>query len=504
MQPSPIATPTSIPVTPTQPVGPLQYPFEKKNMFFGLTMIKRPQDKAFARELGISWVSLQPYIFWFVLEAEPGVYTWAPVDAEVKMLQEIGIDMTMALQPANVFGESRAQLAETIEQQAETDSYDDLAGSVIAFMRDSDESKQWTLYPHDETLPMWIRFIRAAVDRYDGDGKNDMPGLKYPVRNWHFVEEFPMVEWDSSETYVEVLKPTYEAIKGEDPHALVIIPGLAGNYARYFAFADGFIQDPDAGVWKEVKYTREALASSPLLRREKEAYEYILREGRDYFDVVDIHLYEEKDTFVEGKLDWLKHKMQEYGYQKPIWCIEGGGPLKDPPGKPTRHGDPYFGEWSAKENAEFVVKLHVMSAARGVERYHWGLSGTSDTGYWNGPWTVMALMTYDRVKKPAYYTFQLMMQKLKDFESVKDISFGNTRLFEFVVGSKKVYVAWSSDNTSQVYDLSSELGKTQIDVTSIVIELQPNGNPVEPKQQQLSSTVVLLSITPVFIETPGH
>ncbi len=494
-----LPTATATRIVPT--AGPLAYPFDKRNMFFGLSAINRPEDRVYAQELGITWVSLQPHVLWFVLESQPGVYVWAPLDLEVKWLQEINLDITMMLHPINIFGEARNQIADQIKQQAKSDSYTDLAATFQAFVRESAEAKQMRLYPHDDTLPIWLRFVKAAVDRYDGDGKNDMPGLKYPARHWHMVQEFPMPEWDSVQAYVDVLKQTYQAIRAEDGAAKVIIAGLAGNYARFFAFADGFIKDPDGGVISGRKLTQQAVAAIPLVQREKAAFEYILKEGKDYFDIADIHLYEEKETFVEGKVEWLKSKMRDFGYQKPIWCIEGGGPHKDPPGKPTKHGDPYFGEWSAKENAEFVVKLQVLSAAKGVQRNHWGLSGAADTDYWNGPWTVMALMTKDRVKKPSYYTFQLMVQKLRDFEGVKDLSFGDVRLIEFAVGSRKVYVAWSSDAKARSYDLSGKIGTGQVNVTTIVTKLQADGKAIGPIQQQATAAAMPLSITPVFLET---
>ncbi len=498
-QPSPTMTRAGVASPTATRVTPLDYPFDKKNMFFGTGSIRRPEDAALAQDLGITWVSGQPLVVWFAVEPTPGIYEWSQIDAEIKQVQALGIDITMALHPINVFGANRTQLLERVKAQGGNVS--NMSFAIQTFLRDSPESKQWKLYPHAETLPLWLDFIRAAVDRYDGDGKNDLPGLRYPVRNWHFVQEFPMPDWDNAQTYVQVLKQTYTAIKNENPEARVILVGLAGNYARYFAFADGLIQDEDAGVVKGVKRPRQAIAANPALKREKSEFEYILREGKGYFDIADIHLYEEKDTFIEGKIEWLKRKMQEFGYSTPIWSLEGGGPHRDPPGKPTRFGDPYFGDWSAKENAEFVVKLHVMGAAKGMARYHWDLSSTDDTDYWNGPWTVMGLTTSRRVKKPSYYAFKTMTDKLKDFESIKDVSAENTRLFEFAVGNRKVYVAWSSDATPRVYDVSRWLGNTQVIVTPIVTQTQADGKPITPPTQQVSSTAVLLSTTPVFINT---
>lgn len=484
--------------TATSTPGALSDPFAGRNMFFGLSLIKRPSDGVYATDLGVSWVSLQPHALWFALEPEPGVYDWSSLDHEVGWLQALGLDITMVLVPSNIFGERREELTALLAEQAASDEYEDQTSSFLAFMR-SPESKTWQLYPHDETEPLWTAFVQAAAERYDGDGLDDMPGLDFPVRNWHYVEEYPMPEWDSVEAYIRTLKLTHDAITAAEPQARIILPGLAGNYSRMFAFADGFIADLDAGMWNGFRLSRAQVAGNAALQQEKTEYESILRDGKGYYDVVDIHLYEEKITFMEGKIDYLHHLMAENDYVVPIWCIEGGGPFKDPPGVETRHGDPYFGPWSEQENAEFVVKMHVLAAAKGLERFHWGLSGTGDDDYWNGPWTVMALMTYDRQEKPAYFTFQLMVQKLDGFASVQDLSFGTVRLFAFDVGGTPVYAAWSDE--AGTFDLSAALGSATLTITPIITQLD-SGQPRVIPPFQASSSSVELSITPIFLEAP--
>lgn len=470
-------------------------------MFFGLSLIKNPSDGVYATELGVAWLSLQPLVIWFILEQQPGKYDWSPLDKEVHWLQALNLDITMVLVPSNIFGERRKELTETIAEQSASDEYESLASSFTAFMR-SPQSKTWQLYPHNDTEPLWVAFVKAAAERYDGDGVEDMPGLKFPVRNWHYVEEYPMPDWDSVDAYIRTLKLTSVAIKEANPQARLILPGLASNYARMFAFADGFIADEDAGMWNGVRLSRLQVTSNAMLQQEKAEYESILREGKGYYDVVDIHLYEEKITFMEGKIDYLYHLMEENNYVVPIWCIEGGGPFKDPPGMETKHGDPYFGSWSAQENAEFVVKMHVLAAAKGLERFHWGLSGTNDDDYWNGPWTVMALMTYDRQKKPAYFAFQLMVQKLNGFTRVQDLSFGTIRLFSFEINEKPVYVAWSEEGEG-TFDLSAILGNAALTITPIVTQSASDGQPLIVQPFQTSSLTVPIGTTPVFIETPN-
>ncbi|HHH79485.1 MAG TPA: hypothetical protein ENL13_01115 [Thermoplasmatales archaeon] len=473
----------------------LDYPFEDKNMFFGLTILKNDLDYELAAELNVSWVSMQPVVIWFFCEPTPGVYNWSGLDEQITKIQELGLDCTPVIYPLNVFNDSdRERLIENIT----------LMHGVLPFLR-SENASRFKLYPHNlSTSLQWKVFLKNLVDRYDGDGENDMPGLKYPVRYWHFLEEYPETWLGDVNVYVGLLKMSAPVIKYEDPNAKVVLLGLASNYARAFAFADGFIDDPDAGVFNSTKYTREQIANNPLFQQEKNGFEYILSEGDGYFDVADIHLYEEKLSFMDGKIKWLKSKMMS---DKPIWCIEGGGPFKIPNGTSPKHGDPYFGFYTDKENAEFVVKMHVLGAVEGVERFHWSLAGTADNSFWDGPWWVMGLTTYDREKKPSYYTFETMMDFLRDFQSVSRINGVSNgvplSLYHFETPGGDVYVVWDDSENWHGVDLSWFLnltGKT-VEVTPIITEVDPvTRQPIQPSLPHYGDpNVIPVSVTPVFV-----
>jgi hypothetical protein len=447
-------------------------------MFFGLAIINK-DDTDIVKDLDISWISLQPHVLWLAIEKTQGEYDWRSVDSEVEWLQKLGLDVTMVISPVvNVFGDDKKQVMLDLERVIKTGKYKDSISAFLYLMRDERISEKYNMLPtkDDETLDRFTKFVAAAVDRYDGDGENDMPGLKFKIRNWHLVEEWPSEL--SADEYIKLLKATYPVIKAEDPDAKVILPGLAGNFSQYFAFIDGYITDPDAGVMRKkgtekgVRVSRELIAKSFWGKDLKPEYEKILREGKGYFDVVDLHAYEPKETFLEGKIDYLNAKMEENGYKKPIWIIEGGGPFKNAKGDFSEQGDPYFGWWTEKENAEFVVKLSVLAAAKGVERDHWGL-GTVEGGYWEGPWNVMGLTDSNGNKKLSYYAFKLMRNGLRDFTEVKDLSFEDVRLFEFTTPAGKVYVVWNSSLNPVETDLSKYIPDKKVDSKSVPISTTP-------------------------------
>jgi hypothetical protein len=469
------------------------YPFADKNMFFGLTQLENDAEHLLAADLGVSWLSMYPLVPWFSMEASPGVYDWSSLDAAVRKLQNENLDCTPVLFPVNAFGDKRTSLIQK------------LAGTDLGGFLRSDSSIYWRLYPNDEdgTTLIWLTFVGKLVERYDDDGIDDMPGLKYPIRNWHLLEEYPMIFIDA-DSYVTLLKATTPVIKQAYPDARVVLAGLAGNLARYFAYMESFITDDDAGVLDGIKLSKLQIGIRYL--GSKQAFEKILHDGIDFYDVADLHLYEEKETFLDGKVAWLKNKLSSFGSTKPVWCIEGGGPLKltevQYQAGDTTQGDPYFGWYTDKENAEFVVKLTVMAAADGVERDHWGLSATPPGAFWSGPWNNMALATSDLSLKPSYYDFKLMVRMLQDFTTVTDKSTSDYRMFEFTTGNGKCYVAWSrggSQTTINVQDAFS--GEQSVKVTRLITDLAQGTAPTE---ETCSPASIPIDITPVFVSKVGY
>ena len=70
----------------------------------------------------------------------------------------------------------------------------------------------------------------------------------------------------SAQEFVKVLKISYAAIKKADPEAVVVIGGFTGLHV-YNEWAPGFI---------------------PM---HPEFVETVIREGKNYFDVLDVHMY---------------------------------------------------------------------------------------------------------------------------------------------------------------------------------------------------------------------
>ncbi|MBT3220259.1 MAG: hypothetical protein HN348_14325, partial [Proteobacteria bacterium] len=466
--------------TGTKPLAP--------DVFFGFSMVNG-KDNEVDREMiayfDPKWVSLQPHILWFQIEKEPDVYDWSALDAEITWLQSQNLDMVLLhVYPFNTFDiDERKEILATLEQIQEDQNYESLGGAFLYWKRQMNGPAQYDMEvdffdPTAELTVRYVAFTKAATERYDGDGIDDMPGLTVPIKNHEFEREYSSGEKaDRYLASLELLSPT---IKEADPEALIIAIGLHTKYGRLFAYVDGFIDDPDAGVWRYgdategTQYTKEALANSDMVKEAKGQFEKMLGEGYPHYDVVDFHLYSEKETFIDGLIDYVNHVVSDQGSRatKPIWCTEGGGPFKNAPGVYHESGDPYFGWMTLRENAEWAVKSHVLSAGRGMERQHgaWGIKytcGGGGEGYWQGPWQAIDDIAPCDVKKPAYYTFKILREQLRDFEvgKVTDHSDGSLRIFEFNTPTKVVYVLWDVEGDDYVERDLSLLFQGDVEVT---------------------------------------
>jgi hypothetical protein len=82
-------------------------------------------------------------------------------------------------------------------------------------------------------------WLTAAVERYDGDGIDDMPGLKYPIRHWEVLNEPAMqgpeltFYQEDSQSYLELLELSYRAIKSADLDSVVLLGGQAGMQPEF-------------------------------------------------------------------------------------------------------------------------------------------------------------------------------------------------------------------------------------------------------------------------------
>ena len=134
-------------------------------------------------------------------------------------------------------------------------------------------------------------FLLALVDRYDGDGQNDMPGLTKPIIHWEIMNEpeFRMFFKGTEDEFVEIFNFSSKLIKSKQKDAVIIMAGAAGMFPESKKF------------WKSA-----------------------LPKIRDHFDIANMH----HITPPDGKCDkdfWVSEfseLLQTLNIDKPIWVTE--------------------------------------------------------------------------------------------------------------------------------------------------------------------------------------
>lgn len=341
-------------------------------------------------------------------------------------------------------------------------------------------------YPSDEAA--WKSFIGKIVGRYDGDGRNDMPKLKSPVKHWHIVQEWK-VHWKGTvEEYVSFLNMTGSEIKKEDGKAKIILVGVAGRAMEALVYKYNLVKTPMPPEIMEIQNNEY-----------ENEIKYIFKNGE--YDIVDFHSYE-KNYFIEAKVKLLR---DIYKIKKPIWVMEAGGPF-------LKKSEGYTDE----KNAQFLVKQHVQAFASGVERYIWALGTARSGGVWDSePWINMPLLDTKQKPKPSFYTFDLLVDKLKGFTKVENFTIKNigaesdyVYVFKFTKPAKTstlpdkiIYVLWA-DNGAK-YDIPFS-GKSKVLITYTPVlsgQKTPKTKLLSPKKGKIT---LVLTANPIFVEEKAN
>lgn len=152
----------------------------------------------------------------------------------------------------------------------------------------------WTAYEN---------FVKAVVERYDGDGVRDMPALKYPVKYWEVMNEPDLEGAEDLDFYVgdaagyaTLLERTYAAVKAADPNAWILIAGAAGGN-------DDFLD-----------FYREVFQNSA---------------ARSSFDIANVHCIS-GDSYGSFNVEPYKNMLADFGLaSKPIWVTEAEAIVSD-------------------------------------------------------------------------------------------------------------------------------------------------------------------------------
>ena len=281
----------------------------------------------------------------------------------------------------------------------------------------------------------YSRFLKWAVERYDGDGFHDASGSPR-IDYWQITNE-PDIEWkDTPKNLARLQKASYIAIKEADPTAKVVLSGVG--------MPRGFLN-----VY--VPMIEE-------LARIKEA------PGARYFDIFDFHwwvggeggyLVANDRFFMSGigsfkeYVELIRQTLDRHGYAGiPLWITETSTHVGKPAEKKLNL--PFQSEL---QQAVELVKRFVYPLSLGVEKVFWNriIDPHNYAGNPDSFFNTVGLIHNHRnkglsSKKLSYFTYKKLIEKLggSDWKRIERLDSGEDIFaYRFTGQGRSVYVVWT-------------------------------------------------------------
>ncbi len=270
---------------------------------------------------------------WSFREPNRGVYDWRGLDQRIKAMQAVGIE------------------------------------PFITFAPDAPAYTEATKYGTPNRMPTdlahWRQFVRATVERYDFDGKDDMPGLRARVKYWQAINEFTnqgrvIAGWAGTwDQFVAVNNATYAAVHDADQGANYCLGGISSGALDFLA-AGGAKADLLKSITKRCK-----------------------------FDLVDGHFYG-PESLIPARVKFLR----TIARGAPIVCTEAGGPSLN------------VESYTPEAHFKAVMGINLEALSRGVKFVLWFRS--NDGGHPTHGNSMTALWDADGNPKPGFYAYYLL------------------------------------------------------------------------------------------------
>lgn len=196
--------------------GAVQKKPHAKNHYGFLVETKAKRNFKFVKGTSARWTRPHPgpFIWGSMQEDADAEYDFTQTDKWVKRAQKRNLSMLVTLWPYAEW------------DQLNHENHDECIAEEGMF------EKQMTLYRcNPENWKAYKRWVRAVVERYDGDGKNDMPGLKRKIRHWEVNNEpdLDVFYKGTPGNYRKLLAQTSTAIRKSNRKAKVVIAGAASS-----------------------------------------------------------------------------------------------------------------------------------------------------------------------------------------------------------------------------------------------------------------------------------
>lgn len=253
----------------------------------------------YLQSVGAGWMRPHPGpAVWEMIQSEDGGdYDWDHMDEVVTAANSYDINLLITIWPFAAWDQVR-KADPTACEVADTDEF--LPNEEASEKGRTEYIPGYRCNPYD-----WAEYqawVQAMVERYDGDGRKDMPDLTIPVTHWEVMNEpdLPGSETldfykEDSDAYYTLLRRTAKAIRRADADANILIAGAAG--------AD--LAQP--GYFMDFYY--DLLTDHPTAKK--------------YFTIGNVH-----HVSVANETDFnvsvYQTLLDAFNIDKPIWVTEAG------------------------------------------------------------------------------------------------------------------------------------------------------------------------------------
>ena len=309
---------------------------------------------------------------------------------------------------------------------------------------------------NDKLISGWSDYTTEIAKRY-----------KDRVKYWVVWAEFMRAPFDvTAQNYLKFAKGAYEAIKKQDPDAVVVGYGIH--------------------EFKDTLLKAEAAFKAGTL---------------DYVDVVGINPYWRPYSPEEmgyGKmLDELKGLMRKYnhGKEKPLWVTEIGWRGSDTlySELPYGEGKTYTDFVTELSQAENIVRMHIISLAKGVKLFN---TFCVYAGAYPSIFNYNLVHQGDFTPKLGYAAYNNMVNMLKGLKFDKEIRKGKgIRCYRFKDESngEDVFTIWNCGKRAAKIALAVDPGK--VEITNMV------GKALLPEKS--GKTILVLTGSPIYLRGKG-
>ncbi|OHB04138.1 MAG: hypothetical protein A2920_01770 [Candidatus Zambryskibacteria bacterium RIFCSPLOWO2_01_FULL_43_17] len=350
-------------------------------------------------------------------------------------------------------------------------------------------------------------FVKQLVERYNGDGIDDMPELKNPIKYWQIDNEPPFwqlgqndklsgspMEWmrDTRDDYAMILELAGNTIHSTCPDCKLVIGGMVGM---------GNEQSKD--IFNEFY--------KPILQK---------LNGK-YIDVFDFHVFGGSNKeYLNSKMMYkiIRQGLDEYVYSDTeIWILETGTYS----GQPVDMGKTMPKQLEKKQAGD-LIKHFIYPLTFGVKKVFWawamveGTSPIDDNDFFDNTGLI-----YDGigegdlgygVKKLAYYTYKKMVEVLEgsdwnNIQTIQESESDGIYVYKFTKSGKPIWVAWNDNSAGKTITITG-IDSQQVKITEAVPKYE-SGKEVmdyatafntETKSVSNGRITITLGDKPVFVE----